>query len=86
MREMMIYQTPPELKDLWTRFEQMRAQIGVEQAAARKEEERLETIARYKRSLLIAKWQSRALYIAAVLIMVLEIWGLLITMAMTRRL
>ncbi|NBO25429.1 MAG: hypothetical protein EBU96_01290 [Actinobacteria bacterium] len=85
MREMMIYQTPPELKDLWTRFEQMRAQIGVEQAAARKEEERLETIARYKRSLLIAKWQSRALYIAAVLIMVLEIWGLLITMAMTRR-
>lgn len=85
MREMLIYQTPPELKDLWTRFEQMRAQISVEQAAARKEEERREAITKYKRKLLIDKWQSRALYIAVVLIMVLEIWGLLITMAMTRR-
>jgi len=85
MREMMIYQTPPELKDLWTRFEKMRAQIVVEQAEARKEEERQGTITRHKRKLLIDKWQSRALYIAVVLIMVLEIWGLLITMAMTRR-
>jgi hypothetical protein len=85
MREMMIYQTPPELKDLWTRFEKMRAQIVVEQAAARKEEERQGAITRHKRKLLIDKWQSRALYIAVVLIMVLEIWGLLITMAMTRR-
>jgi hypothetical protein len=85
MREMMIYQTPPELKDLWTRFEKMRAQIVIEQAEARKEEERQGTITRHKRKLLIDKWQSRALYIAVVLIMVLEIWGLLITMAMTRR-
>ena len=85
MREMMVYQTPPELKDLWTRFEQMRAQIGEEQVVARKEEERLERIAKYKRDLLVAKWQSRALYVVAVLITVLEIWGLLITMAMTRR-
>jgi len=85
MREMMIYQTLPELKDLWTRFEKMRAQIVVEQAAARKEEEQQEAITRHKRKLLIDKWQSRALYIAVVLIMVLEIWGLLITMAMTRR-
>ena len=28
MRELMIYHSPPELKDLWTRFEAMRAQIG----------------------------------------------------------
>lgn len=31
MREIMIYQSPPELKDLWTRFELMREQIGKEQ-------------------------------------------------------
>jgi len=85
LREMMVYQTPPELGDIWTRFEKMRAQIGVEQEAARKEEERQETIAKYKRDLIVAKWQNRALYITAVLIMVLEIWGLLITIAMTRR-
>ena len=85
LRETMIYQTPAELGDLWTRFEKMRAQIGAEQAAARQEEEKRATIARYKKGLVIAKWQSRALYIVAVLIVVLEIWGLLITIAMTRR-
>lgn len=31
MRELMIYHSPPELKDLWTRFELMREQIGREQ-------------------------------------------------------
>ena len=34
MREIMIYQSPPELKDLWSRFEVMRAQIGNEQKRA----------------------------------------------------
>ena len=34
MREIMIYQSPPELKDLWSRFEVMRAQIGQEQKRA----------------------------------------------------
>jgi predicted Holliday junction resolvase-like endonuclease len=34
MRELMIYHSPPELKDLWTRFEAMRAQIGQEQKRA----------------------------------------------------
>jgi len=84
LREMMIYQTPPELGDIWTRFEKMRAQIGKEQEAARKQEEKLEAISKYNRDLLVAKWQNRALYVAAVLIVVLEIWGLLITIAMTQ--
>lgn len=34
MRELMIYHSPPELKDLWGRFEQMREQIGKEQKKA----------------------------------------------------
>jgi hypothetical protein len=84
LREMMIYQTPPELGDIWTRFEKMRAQIGKEQEVARKQEEKLEAISKYNRDLLVAKWQNRALYVAAVLIVVLEIWGLLITIAMTQ--
>ena len=85
LREMMVYQTPPELGNIWTRFEAMRAQIGVEQVAARKEEERLETIAKHKRNLLVNKWQNRILYFVVIFIMALEIWGLLITIAMTRR-
>jgi hypothetical protein len=85
LREMMVYQTPPELGNIWTRFEAMRAQIGVEQVAARKEEERLATIAKHKRNLLVDKWQNRILYFVVIFIMALEIWGLLITIAMTRR-
>lgn len=34
MREIMIYQSPMELKDLWSRFETMREQIGQEQKRA----------------------------------------------------
>jgi hypothetical protein len=85
LREMMVYQTPPELGNLWTRFEAMRAQIGKEQEVARAKEETQRAIARHKRKLVISKWQDRALYFAIVFIMALEIWGLLITIAMTRR-
>jgi hypothetical protein len=85
LREMMVYQTPPELGNLWTRFEAMRAQIGKEQEVARAKEEAQRAIARHKRKLVISKWQDRALYFVVVFIMALEIWGLLITIAMTRR-
>jgi len=85
LREMMVYQTPPELGNLWTRFEAMRAQIGKEQEVARAKEETQRAIARHKRKLVISKWQDRALYFVVVFIMALEIWGLLITIAMTRR-
>jgi hypothetical protein len=85
LREMMVYQTPPELGNLWTRFEAMRVQIGKEQEVARAKEEAQRAIARHKRKLVISKWQDRALYFVVVFIMALEIWGLLITIAMTRR-
>ena len=85
LREMMIYQTPPELGNLWTRFEEMRAQIGKEQEAARAKEETQRAIAKHRRNLVISKWQDRALYFVVIFIMALEIWGLLITIAMTRR-
>ena len=85
LREMMVYQTPPELGNLWTRFEAMRTQIGKEQEVARAKEEAQRAIARHKRKLVISKWQDRALYFVVIFIMALEIWGLLITIAMTRR-
>ena len=37
MRDLMIYHCPAEMKDLWGRFEAMRAQINQEQAKARAE-------------------------------------------------
>ena len=81
----MVYQTPAELGDLWTRFEKMRSQIGKEQEAARREEEQAQRIADYRRSLVIAKWKRRAAYVFVVLLVIIEIWALLITAAMTRR-
>jgi len=81
----MVYQTPAELGDLWTRFEKMRSQIGKEQEAARKEEERVQRAADYKRSLEVVKWKRRMAYVIAVLLIVLEIWALLITATTMRR-
>lgn len=85
LREMMIYQTPPELGNIWTRFEEMRVQIRKEQEVARAKEETKKAIARHERNLVISKWQDRALYFVLIFIMALEIWGLLITIVMTRR-
>lgn len=34
IKDLMIYRSPPELKDLWSRFEVMREQIGQEQKRA----------------------------------------------------
>jgi len=85
LREMMIYQTPPELGNIWTRFEAMRVQIRKEQETARAKEETQKAIAKHERNLVISKWQDRALYFVVIFIMALEIWGLLITIAMTRR-
>jgi uncharacterized membrane protein len=85
LREILVYQTPAELGDLWTRFEKMRSQIGKEQEAARKEEERLQRVADYQRGLKIAKWKRRMMYVIAILLVILEVWALLITAAMTRR-
>lgn len=85
LREIMVYQTPPELGDVWTRFEKMRSQIGKEQETARKEEERAQRVADYKRSLEVVKWKRRMTYVIAVLLIVLELWALLITATTMRR-
>lgn len=85
LREVMVYQTPAELGDLWTRFEKMRSQIGKEQEVARRGEEQAQRVADYRRSLVIAKWKRRAAYVFVVLLVIVEIWALLITAAMTRR-
>lgn len=40
LKEQMIYHSPPELKDLWSQFEEMRGQIEEEQRAAREKQAR----------------------------------------------
>jgi hypothetical protein len=49
LREQMIYNVPADLKDLWTRFQQMRVQIIEEQKIARKIKEKEDAIKSAKR-------------------------------------
>jgi hypothetical protein len=49
LREQMIYHVPADLKDLWTRFQEMRGQIIEEQKVARKVKEKEDAIRAAKR-------------------------------------
>lgn len=78
IREEMVYRTPPELKDLWTRFEKMREQILNEQKTAKDKELReLQRQARL-RARLIVRMKEKALWIGAVLFVAMWYVGLLL--------
>ncbi len=66
VRETMVYKAPPELGDLWGRFERMWQQIVQEQDAAFKEELRLNQIAARKRRRMIEQVKERATWAGAI--------------------
>lgn len=77
IREEMIYNTPGELKDLWTRFEKMRAQVQKEQEEARAEQTRRDAEKAWQRQQIINRWRDRAGAISLTVLAALYIWGLL---------
>ena len=87
LREQMIYQSPKELGDLWTRFNAMREQIGVEQKQAREARVQREAQARWQRRRVISEIQDKALYLTAALSVILYLslfWALLVMDRKTR--
>jgi len=78
LREQMIYHVPAELKDLWTRFQQMRVQIIEEQKVARKVKEKEDAIKAAKRA---KRMENLSLEISLIIgvIVLLIIMGLLFT-------
>ena len=77
IRQEMCWNTPAELGDLWTRFEQMRAQVEQEQAEAR-EEQRIEDVKiAWQRQQRIDLWRSRAGDLLIVALLVVYVWGLM---------
>jgi hypothetical protein len=77
IRQEMCWNTPAELGDLWTRFEQMRAQVEEEQAQAR-EEQRIEDVKiAWQRQQRIDLWRSRAGDLLIVALLVVYVWGLM---------
>jgi len=78
LREQMIYHVPAELKDLWTRFQQMRVQIIEEQKIARKVKEKEDAIKAAKRA---KRMETLSLEISLVvgIIMIFVVMGALFT-------
>lgn len=84
VREMMVYHTPPELSDVWTRFEKMWQQIVQEQNEALAEEMRKTQTVLWRRRRAVNQLKALATWIGAILFVVGWMWGVLILIRMSR--
>ena len=85
MRETMVYHSPPELGNLWTRFEEMREQISQEQRVARAVQEKQDAQEAWQREQRKEVLQDRALWLVALGVVLLEMWGLMWAISLHRQ-
>jgi len=87
VREQMVYNAPPELGDLWTRFEKMWTQINEEQNVALQEELRKGQVLAWRRRRAVNQLKALATWIGAILFVTVWMWGVmgLIRMSQTYR-
>jgi ferric-dicitrate binding protein FerR (iron transport regulator) len=78
IREEMVYNAPPELGSLWSKFEAMWKQINEEQEIARAEELRKAQIAAWQRARTINKAKALATWIGAILFVQVWMWALMV--------
>lgn len=78
LRETMVYRSPPELGDLWGKFERMWQQIVAEQDVALKKEIQLQQIALRRRRRMIEEIKERVAWFGAVVFVVLWMIGVLV--------
>ena len=83
VREAMVYNSPPELGDLWTQFEKMWTQIVQEQNEALAEEMRKAQVMQWQRQRTIANLRAKAVWIGAVVFVLVWFSGLLILLRMS---
>ena len=80
MRNLMIYESPPEMKDIYTRFEAMRDQISWEQKQARIEKFRRDQIEYWEREMMKRYFKDQATWLlgvmAVVLVMAVLLWSI----------
>lgn len=84
VREEMVYNTPSELGDLWTRFENMWTQIVQEQNEAIAEEIRKAQVARWQRERAWEDLKAKAVWIGAIVFVLSWFSGLLILIRLTQ--
>lgn len=83
VREQMVYNAPPELGDLWTRFEKMWTQIREEQDEALALEMRKAQAAKWQRRKAMEELQAKAAWVGAVLLIAAWYSGLLALLRMS---
>ncbi len=71
IREIMVYQSPPELGNLYTRVNAMRVQIIEEQEEARLAQEQRQREAAWQRRRVISAIQDKAIYAAVCIVFLL---------------
>lgn len=79
MRELMIYHSPAEMKDLWGQFERMREQIKVEQEQARAEQSIKDAAEAHRRHLIRNAIEDNIIWLVVFLLIVAETVGVLWT-------
>ena len=84
VREEMVYNTPSELGDLWTRFENMWTQIVEEQNAALAEEIRKGQVVRWQRERAWEDLKAKAVWIGALVFVLAWFSGLMILLRLTQ--
>lgn len=77
VREQMVYNAPPELGDLWTRFEKMWMQIVAEQDEAIALEMRKAQIVKWQRKKALDEAKAQAMWVGAVIFIVLWAIGIM---------
>lgn len=77
IRETMVYRSPPELGDLWGKFERMWQQIVAEQEIAYAEELKQVQVAQWRRKKAVEDLKAKAAWISAVVFVLLYLVGLL---------
>ena len=83
VREMMVYQTPPELSNVYTRWEKAWQEIVQEQNVALAEELRKNQIASWRRRRAVNQIKNLATWIGAILFVAAWMWGVLILIRMS---
>ncbi len=83
VREMMVYQTPPELSNVYTRWEKAWQEIVQEQNAALADELRKNQIASWRRRRAVNQIKNLATWIGAILFVGAWMWGVLILIRMS---
>ena len=78
VRQEMVWNTPSELGDVWTRFEAMWQTIVLEQNEALAAEVRKAQIAKWRRRRAINRAKALGAWIGAILFVTLWMWGILI--------